>query len=88
MGVVVVWFTVGVMVMTLLVVNSSSEVCPTVIRRVIATVWTRSWPGKGRALAMTALDMFCERQREFALLFAAVKLAGVFHVIYIFMSLP
>ena len=37
---------------------------------------------------MTALDMFCERQREFGLLFAAVKLAGVFHVIYMFMSLP
>lgn len=38
---------------------------------------------------MTALDMFCERQREFGLLFAAVKLAGMFHDIYtFFMSLP
>lgn len=29
---------------------------------------------------MTALDMFRERQKELGLLFAAVKLAGVFHV--------
>ena len=38
-------------------------------------------------MAMTALRMLCERQREFGLLLAAVKFAGMFHVTFL-MSLP